>query len=377
MIPRWKIARELDRAGQQVRALVSYPTEPFRRWHHDRTLHKAIRIMEGQAPTTTKYAIFLIFQPRGVSGSTLATARHLMDKGYAVLLVSNSELRADDRNALAPVCWKIVERPNFGYDFGGYRDGIRLLGEMGVKPNALILLNDSIWWPIFSTDTIVDRMESAGADVVGTILHHPRRRGKLRPPRPAFLESYFFWFGPRTLASPAFRAFWDRYRVSSIKYNAVHRGERRLTAALAAGGLAVKGLFSREELSRELRSGGPDAIRQALRFGAVIDPDFQTEAGRLIATFAKDADWVGRAMRYIDACTLRRGFHAAFPHASIVQLGATFLKKSPAQANGSIHHIMREKVLEAMAERALPPITDTVLAEIKKRQSEGAAAVGR
>ncbi|OYX18253.1 MAG: hypothetical protein B7Z04_12805, partial [Rhodobacterales bacterium 32-66-9] len=71
------------------------------------------------------------------------------------------------------------------------------------------------------------------------------------------------------------------------------------------------------------------------------------------------------------------GFHASFSYASVKLLGATFLKKAPAQANGSMHHVMRQKILEAMMADDLPPLVDTVNEEIVKRQTEGAAAVGR
>jgi Rhamnan synthesis protein F len=376
VIPRWKIRREFNRLGEQIQALFSYPFEPYRKWKHDRDFASAVYLRDGTCSIGPKVAIFLIYQPRGVLESTILTCAHLVRYGYSVLLVSNTQLTEADVKKLAPQCWKIAERPNFGYDFGGYRDGLRLLEETKVLPETLVILNDSIWWPIFPDDTVLQRMETANADVVGTIMHYKPGRRKVGKPRPAFLESYFFWFNRKALSTRAFADFWGNYRISSIKYNAVHRGERRLTPAMADAGLVVKGLFSREDLVRALRAAGAKEVRQTLLYGAYIDPDVRAEAQTLISSPETDG-WAERAIAFIDRCTVKRGFHASFSYASVKLLGATFLKKAPAQANGSMHHVMRQKVLEATLAGDLPQMVDAVNEEILKRQNEGAAAVGR
>lgn len=376
MIPKWKVRREFNRLGEQIQALISYPMEPYFKWKHDRNLLNNVTLVDGSIRLSSKVAIYLVYQPRGILDSTILTCRHLSEHGYSVLVVSNSELTPADVGRLTKVCWKIAIRPNFGYDFGGYRDGVRLLSEGGVIPDALVILNDSIWWPIFPEDTILDRMEQDGADVVGTIMHHKPGRRTAGKSRPAFLESYFFWFNRRAVTSAAFRDFWKKYRISSIKYNAVHRGERRLTAALAQGGLTVKGLFSREGLVQALHSQSRDEVIRTVSYGAYIDPDFRARADALLAEPQSD-DLMKRAIEFIDTSTVKRGFHASFSYASVKLLGATFLKKAPAQANGSMHHVMRQKVLDAIEAGDLPPMIDAVNSEIVKRQIEGAAAVGR
>ena len=376
MIPRWKVRREFNRLGEQIQALLSYPIEPFRKWAHDRNFSQTVTLHDGAVPLKSKVAIFLIYQPRGLLGSTLLTCKHMAAKGYSVLLVSNTPLSISDREQLEQVCWRIAVRPNFGYDFGGYRDGIRLLNESGADPDTLVILNDSIWWPIFPDDDILERMESAGFDVVGTIMHHKPGRARIRKPRPAFLESYFFWFNRRATSSTAFRDFWKQYRISSIKYNAVHRGERRLTAAMSAGGLSVRGLFSKEDLAQALRGVDADEVARTLQYGAYIDPDFKEEASILLSE-PRTSSWQDRVVAFVDRCTIRRGFHASFSYASVKLLGATFLKKAPAQANGSMHHVMRQKVLDAVGAMDLPPMLPVVSMEIERRQKEGAAAVGR
>ncbi|OYX18138.1 MAG: hypothetical protein B7Z04_13025, partial [Rhodobacterales bacterium 32-66-9] len=190
MIPRWKLRQEFNRFGEQIRALLSYPFEPLKKWKHDRDFPRSVRLTDGARSLGSKVAIYLIYQPRGILDSTVLTCTHLTKQGYSVMLVSNSKLAETDVERLIPQCWKIAERPNFGYDFGGYRDGIRLLREGRIAPKALVVLNDSIWWPIFTTDTILERMEAADVDVVGTIMHHKPGRRNSGKSRRAFLESY-------------------------------------------------------------------------------------------------------------------------------------------------------------------------------------------
>ena len=376
MIQRWKILRELGRVGQQLRAAMSWPVEPFQKWWHDRNFYRNVTITPGLAAQSGRYAVFLIYQPLGVVKSTLETCRHLAQNGYSVLLVANSELTPGDRDALQTECWKIAERPNFGYDFGGYRDGVRLLNDLRIAPQALVLLNDSIWWPIFAADSILARMESAGADVVGTIMHQPtRKRSHLRQPV-EFLESYFFWFNQRAAGSAGFSDFWRKYRVSSIKYNAVHRGERRLSRVMMQSGMKVVGLFTRKALVDTLSRSDSATIRTTLRYGAFIDAAFKKEADNLLSEVSVDDAWRMRAMTLIDRITVKRGFHSAFAFASLTLLGASFIKKSPGQVNGALP-VMRARVLEAIGEGVLPPLTPVVLEEMEKRQRDGASAVGR
>ena len=378
MMPRWKVQRELNRMGEQIRALISYPLEPILKAKHDRLLHKHIRQWDGARPATQKVAIYLIYQPRGLLASTIETCRHLTENGYAVMVVSNAPVADLAREALAPEVWRIVERPNYGYDFGGYRDGVRLINEAGLSLDCLVILNDSVWWPIFPGDTILQRMEQAGKDVVGTIMHQPpRRKLRIQGQAQPFLESYFFWFGAVALRSEAFRAFWRDYRPSSIKYNAVHRGERRLTPVMVRAGLSTMGLFTRAGLLSALAEAGPTAILQALRYGAYIDPEFRAAADALLERDPAESAWQTEALAFIDRMTVKRGFHAALPVASIRHLGATFLKKAPAAANGAIHHHMRDQVLAAIAAGELPAPIPAVGEELRLRQREGAAAVGR
>ena len=89
-ILRWKVRRELQRIGQQLRGIPEFFSEPAQRRRHDATRPEWLRPVEGEAPLTRKVALLLVYQPQGVSAATRWTCEHLVHKGYAPLVISNA-----------------------------------------------------------------------------------------------------------------------------------------------------------------------------------------------------------------------------------------------------------------------------------------------
>lgn len=377
MIPYWKLKRELKRPFDQLRAAVLYPIDAFQKWRHDRSFHRNIRITTGAQDAGPKFAILLIYQPKGLAKTTFLTCQHLAECGYSVLLVSNTRLSEDARAQLAPKVWRILERPNVGYDFGGYRDGLRVLQEANVDPQALMMVNDSIWWPLCSGDTAVQQMEQRGVDVAGMILRpmgKPRKRATKSGPH---LQSYVFWFGPNTLKLDAFTAFWRDYSLSSFKYNAIRHGELRLTLVLAEAGMRVAPIFTFDALMERLQ-GQPDAyLRKVLHYGAYRDAELAGRAKKLETAAVVDEDWRDAVFEIFREMDRRSEFHLALRYPCVDLLGLNFLKRSAAEPKDSMHHVGRGNYLEAIRCGDVPAPMPEVLREIEERHQRGAAAVGR
>ncbi|MBF9060007.1 hypothetical protein HKCCSP123_12520 [Rhodobacterales bacterium HKCCSP123] len=206
----------------------------------------------GQAPTG-RVAIFLVYQPAGLQDTVPATCRHLAKAGYAVHVVANGGLAPGDRDRLLPLCARLVERPNHGHDFGGYRQELLACLEGGTRPERLLLLNDSIWFPALRECDLLDRLERLNVDVAGPVhVDH-------RAPRRAHLQSYMLLFSRRTLESPAFARFWSGYAMMNNKVRTVRHGEMRLTRACREAGLTVAALHDAYEAPD--RSVLPPALR--------------------------------------------------------------------------------------------------------------------
>lgn len=314
MIAGWKVRRELQRFGQQLRSLPEAIWEPAAQRRHDAAFAQFPR-HQGAKPLESKVALFLIWQPTRLAPSVLATCRHLSAQGYAVLIVSNHVLPKDALSDLRAETWTILERPNFGYDFGGYRDGLRLLQTLGVQPDRLVILNDSVWYPVYQADGLLAQAERSDADIAGTIL---RQRGDER-----FLESYFYSIQGHVLRSAAFTDFWNTYRLTSNKYKVIRRGERGFSRAMLAAGFQLDGLFREPDFLSALSSADPELVRSTLAHAAFVDPALSSAATALAAQGSHQ-----QCVDFMRSTLAKHQFYSTYPVAARRLLNYPVLKKS-------------------------------------------------
>lgn len=353
MIPRWKLRRELYRLRLQLSAIPEALWEPFARRAHDAALARGFPVHEGSCAQAGKIALVVCWQPKGLAPSFLAMLDHLVAAGYAPFVVSNAPVSQADLEALRGRTWRLIERPNFGYDFGGYRDGLFLLRRWNLRPERLVILNDSIWYPLWPGDTTLQRAEAAPFDVTGTIL---RRRHATR-----FLESYFFSIRGPILDHPGFRAFWDGLRLTSNKYKVIRRGERGFGVALSAAGISFGPLFPQAEFEAALSGLDEPGLRQALAYMAVVDP-FLASAGASLAANHDSPDWTAHARAFVMRVLERTQAYSTFPVVAAGQLGYPVLKKSAEPVSAE----WRTAFLRAVAHGKLPQPLPVVVAEARR-----------
>jgi hypothetical protein len=359
VIPGWKVKRELSRLGQQLRAIPEAIWEPFARRAHDAAFQRGFPITEGALPFGPKVAIVLCWQPHGLAPSFLDMADHLVACGYAPFVVSNAPLSTADRQSLIPRTWRVMERPNFGYDFGGYRDGLFMLRRWGVNPDRLVILNDSIWFPLWPGDLTLQQAEASPFDVTGTILRH---RDDV-----TFLESYFFSMRGAVLAHPAFRAFWDELQLTSNKYKVIRRGERGFGVALRGAGISMGPLFPTVAFTDALSRLDDKGLRQALRYMATANPLLADEGARLAS--ATTSDW-DRSARVFVARVLEKALaYSSFPVMSARELRYPVLKKSAEPISAQ----WRIAFLNAMDAGVVPQVLPRVAAEVRARATHKTA----
>lgn len=368
MIPAWKLRREVLRVVQQVATLpstiVQMPGrlgEPRRRRLHDARFRESVRLREGAVPSGARIAIFLIFQPRGIAPSVLATCDWLVTNGYAPLVVSNCPVADADFEGLAPRCWQLMERPNFGYDFGGYRDAIRFINDGGLSPERLIVMNDSVWFPM--RRDVMERLEALPGDIVGLLqdekVAHDRQGG--RPTDRLHLESYFFLIREDAWSSEVFQQFWRDYRMTDFKPNTIKFGEIGFSRTMAAGGLALGALTDRSRFLEGLRDTDAEGLRRILTYAAYADRDIAAEAARVLADYAPSGDWRDRALAHITRAVNRKRFNASFPLATEEVFGLHFMKKS----REPIFSNMRRAYVRLLDDGLVAPPPPEIEAEIR------------
>lgn len=354
MIPGWKVRRELGRLAQQARAIPELFFEPVMQRRHDRLFASRVATDEGAIACGEKVAVVLIFQPLGIAESVFGMIAHLVGRGYAPLVVSNTPLAACDRERLRPICWRMAERPNYGYDFGGYRDAILLLDRWQVAPERLLILNDSIWFPLWEDETLIRRLEDADADVAGTILRN--RDGE------HFLESYCYMIRGSLLADPQFSRYWSALKLSSNKYKVIRRGERGFSRAMLSAGLDVRGLFGKDDFLTRLMECDNAFLRQTLRHAAYVDAGFRLEADALLSR-DDGPNWRDVFLAHVRKVLEKREIYSSFPFAMVRLNNYPILKKS----NEPVSRLWREAFLGAVAEGALPVPLPVIQAEARAR----------
>ena len=366
MIPLWKIKREAQRVKEVVSAWTANLYEPLLTKRHDRWRRNQSQPSNQGVSQTDKIAIFLIYQPHGVAASVLVTLRWLIAHGYAPLVVANTPLSAADQKRLAPVTWRIFQRPNFGYDFGGYRDGILLLDAWGIFPKRVLILNDSVWMPTDNNSTLIERLEANGADIVGGIQHSDstRRSGAVRR---GHLESYLYLVNEAAWQTTAFRSFWQSYPASNKRLNAVYRGERRFTYVMQDANLAVGSLFTKQIFLDQLARQDDQFLRRTLKYASYVETELRGESLYLLAQDPASAGWRDMALDHIRRTCERRRFNACFVLPALNLLGMDFIKKSPGSTGdggASLHSRMRHQLLRAATAGDLPHLEPEMLQEI-------------
>lgn len=96
----------------------------FINWIYDKIKKRYAEIVFCKPAAFEKFAVYLVFQPNGIPRSVISTCQSLSRAGYNVVLISNAKISLSDREEISSVANVVIERHNFGYDFGGYREGV-------------------------------------------------------------------------------------------------------------------------------------------------------------------------------------------------------------------------------------------------------------
>lgn len=214
----------------------------FGTFYYDYFLSDSKYVSKGSIPLGSKVVIFLIFPTSGLNNFHIRSLKYFIKKGYSPIIVSNFALSQSDRSILFKYSNVCIERKNFGYDFGGYRDGILGIHKKIKFLERLLLVNDSTWFPLSEGNDWIDFVESSTLDFAGATSHYGLKRAKLSISK-ANSENYKFssnrknfhyasyalGFSKSILRNNEFLNFWKQLRLTGAKNIVVRRGEIGLT----------------------------------------------------------------------------------------------------------------------------------------------------
>jgi Rhamnan synthesis protein F len=355
--PVWKVKRELRRIGLRGLDFFLRPSEFAAQLWHDLRFTQRTTVVEGSAIADRKVAVFFVFQPNEFNKSIRITCEHLVSQGYGIILVSSAPIPAPALAEMRALCWKILIRPNYGYDFGGYRDGIRLLRESGRQLDYLMLLNDSMWFPLSDSAKLIGKLESENLPINGPVFENKANKSADR----RHYQSYMLLVGSKALQSEAFSRYWRWARVSSRKRVVLLYGEKQFSVSLFNAGFGGQEPSTRQVLLDALKDQSNDFLRMTLTYAAYETSDMAKEAIQLLADFSDTDRWNARAIAHMRRAIDDLQPMGVYCYACMMLLDFSFLKKS---SYPTVHDGMRWQYLRAVKAGDLPSPHPDILAEI-------------
>lgn len=309
--------------------------------YYDRVVSRGRQTFDGHVGASARVAIVLIFPRQGLKPSHLRTLSYFAEKGYAPLVVSNLPLVEADRKAVLNHCWRLIERPNFGYDFGGLRDGILSLGQELDRLERLVLVNDSCWFPLPGASDWIDDVDALGVDFAGAACnygiagpeaeHYRSISWAYRPTLPHFHYcSFALSFSRTLLRDPRFRNYWQRLRLTNDKRLVVQRGEVGLTQWILKNGFSHGATLDISRLDADLESCAIERIQQITRELIIPeDPRLRAVKASVLDRYDGSESWRRDAVRFILTTVAATGVSYALPEFTVQEKRFPFLKKSP------------------------------------------------
>jgi len=181
---------------------------------------------EGSTENTgNRHAVFVHFDPVGqVHDYVLQSLEELAAAGYAITFVSNSpKLPQQSVDLLKPLTRRILLRYNSGYDFAAYRDGMKAIPDLQ-EADSLILMNDSVYGPLFPLEDVLENISADEIDVWGVTDSWEHNY---------HIQGYFMLFFGKALRSRGFQKFWSEFPNVNNKWWVIYNAELKLTRVLA------------------------------------------------------------------------------------------------------------------------------------------------
>jgi hypothetical protein len=186
---------------------------------------KPLEIVDGD-----KIALMVAHAPGGrVKANVPIYCAALCRAGMKVVLIAASDQPFAADSTLTKAIAGGFARDNRGYDFAAWAHVLKVAPELW-RAGTLFLINDSVIGPLSQRrfDDLLHRVTESPADLVGATENFEIQW---------HLQSYFLAFKPRSLASKALRAFFDRVRILPDKQAVILTYEVPLTRLLTEAGL--------------------------------------------------------------------------------------------------------------------------------------------
>ena len=196
--------------------------------------------MFSRRPAATRIALYVHYSANGqVSDMVRYQLGLLGELGFAIVFISMAAcIPEDDWQAARALCALVVQRENFGRDFGAWHDLMPEVRRRWPHPEELILANDSVLGPIHPFAAVIEAMRAGGEGLFG--LTESLQGGP-------HLQSYLLLARGKAAVRDLMR-FLQTLHVSHSKWLLVQMGEIRLARWMRRRGHRVAAVFGYDRL---------------------------------------------------------------------------------------------------------------------------------
>lgn len=194
------------------------------------------------AVDATRVALYVHYSATGqISGMVRFQLLQLKQLGFAIVFISMAaRIPEDDWQAVRQLCALVMQRRNFGLDFGAWRDAMPEVRRLWPTPDEMMLVNDSVLGPIRPLAPLIAEMQAGGEGLFG--LTESLQGG-------VHLQSYMLLARGRAVVADLMR-FVEKLHISHSKWLLVQMGEVRLARWMRRRGHRVAALFGYDRLVR-------------------------------------------------------------------------------------------------------------------------------
>lgn len=178
---------------------------------------------------------------------------HLQEICRNVVFVSTSQLSDSELQKIHNICQKIYLKDNAGYDFGMWKLALKELGSSLPLYDEIILINSSVYGPIYPLTELFNYMEKVDCDFWGITESYEIDR---------HLQSYFLVFRNKVTQSCTFKSFWDGVLEYDNKNQTIRSYEIGLSQWLLQHEFKLGAYCSWQRLARHCRFEGGGVLRR-------------------------------------------------------------------------------------------------------------------
>nr|WP_294502446.1 rhamnan synthesis F family protein [uncultured Rhodopila sp.] len=203
-----------------------------------------VRMEDGVQPgaESKRIALYVHYSPTGqVSDMVRRQLSLLAGSGFSIVFISMAaRIPEEDWQAVRGLCALVVQRQNFGRDFGAWHDMMPEIARRWADPIELMLVNDSVLGPIGALEPVIATMRTGGNGLFG--LTESLQGGP-------HLQSYMLLARGRGAVADMMR-FLTAMHISHSKWLLIQLGEIRLARWMRRRGHRVAAVFGYDRLAQ-------------------------------------------------------------------------------------------------------------------------------